>query len=111
MTLLLDIVSWACILVGGAFSIIGGIGLLRLPDLFSRMHAAGIIDTLGMGLIMLGLMLQGGFSLITVKMIIIVFFIIFTSPTANHALAKAALHGGVRPVPETDGEEPDPSKT
>ena len=111
MTLIVDILSWACILAGGAFSIIGGIGLLRLPDLFSRMHAAGIVDTLGMGLIMLGLMLQGGFSLITAKLIIIVIFILFTSPTATHALAKAALHGGVRPVPETDGGEQGPSKT
>lgn len=97
MTLLADVLSWACLLSGGALSIIGGLGLLRLPDLFSRMHAAGIIDTLGMGLIMLGLMIQAGFTLITVKLIIIVIFILFTSPTATHAVAKAALHGGVTP--------------
>ncbi len=109
MTLLVDILSWACILTGGAFSIIGGVGLLRLPDLFSRMHASGIVDTLGMGLIMLGLMLQGGFTLVTTKLIIIVIFIVFTSPTATHALAKAALHGGVMPVQEQ--REQDTSKT
>ena len=109
MTLLVDILSWARILTGGALSIIGGIGLLRLPDLFSRMHAAGVVDTLGMGLIMLGLMLQGGFTLVTTKLIIIVIFIVFTSPTATHALAKAALHGGVRPVQEQ--REQDTSKT
>ena len=96
MTLLADVLSWACLLSGGALSIIGGLGLLGLPDLFSRMHAAGII-TLGMGLIMVGLMIQAGFTLITVKLIIIVIFILFTSPTATHAVAKAALHGGVTP--------------
>ena len=97
MTLLVDFLSWACILAGGALSVIGGIGMIRLPDLFTRMHAAGVIDTLGMGLIILGLIFQGGFTLVTVKLIIIVVFIIFTSPTATHALAKAALHGGVKP--------------
>ena len=97
MTLLVDFLSWACILAGGALSVIGGIGMIRLPDLFTRMHAAGVIDTLGMGLIILGLIFQGGFTLVTVKLIIVVVFIIFTSPTATHALAKAALHGGVKP--------------
>ncbi len=109
MTLLADIISWACLLSGGALCMIGGLGLLRLPDLFSRMHAAGIIDTLGMGLIMLGLMFQAGFTLITVKLIIIVVFILFTSPTATHAVAKAALHGGV--TPKTDQGEGEASKT
>ncbi len=109
MTLLADILSWACLVIGGALCLIGGLGLLRLPDLFARMHAAGIIDTLGMGLIMLGLMFQAGFTLITVKLIIIIVFILYTSPTATHAVAKAALHGGVSP--NTDEEEREASKT
>ena len=55
MALLADIASWACILVGAAVALIGGLGLLRLPDVFARMHGAGMIDTLGLGLILVGL--------------------------------------------------------
>ena len=53
MELALDILSWICLIAGGAFAIISGIGLVRLPDLFARMHAAGIGDTLAAGLILL----------------------------------------------------------
>ncbi len=98
MELALDILSWGCLLAGGAFAIISGIGLVRLPDLFSRMHAAGIGDTLGAGLILAGLMLQAGWSLNLIKLVLILIFILFTSPTATHALAKAALHGGLKPL-------------
>ena len=98
MDLIADILSWALLLGGSAISIIGGIGMIRLPDLFTRMHAAGLIDTMGIGLIAIGLMVQSGFTLITVKLVIIVVFVLFTSPTATHALAKAALHGGVKPL-------------
>ena len=97
MAVLLDLLSWICLLAGGAFGIIGGIGMLRLPDFFSRIHATGIADTLAAGLILFGLALQSGLSLITVKLLLIFLFLTFTSPTASHALAKAALHGGVRP--------------
>ena len=100
IALLVDVISWACIVAGSVFAIIGAIGILRLPDVFSRMHGAGIIDTLGAGLILVGLMFQAGFSLITVKLILIVVFVLYTSPTATHALARAALNGGVNPLTE-----------
>ena len=103
----LDILSWPLLMAGAAFSIIGGIGLIRMPDLFTRMHAASIIDTLGLGLIALGLMIQAGATLITVKLIIIVIFVFFTSPTSTHALAKAALHGKVKPVVDPASEKKD----
>lgn len=109
IALLVDVISWACIMVGAAFAIIGAVGILRLPDVFSRMHGAGIIDTLGAGLILVGLMFQAGFSLITVKLILIVVFVLFTSPTTTHALARAALNGGVNPLIESKkagGDEP-----
>jgi multicomponent Na+:H+ antiporter subunit G len=96
--MLLDIASWALVLVGGAFCIIGAIGLLRMPDFFTRMHAASIIDTLGAAFILLGLMLQAGFSLVTVKLIAIGLLLFFTSPVSTHALARAALARGVEPV-------------
>lgn len=97
MGLLVDVLSWICLLTGGASAVISGIGVLRLPDFFSRIHAAGITDTLAAGLLLLGLALQAGMVLATVKLFLIFLFLTFTSPTASHALAKAAIHGGVRP--------------
>ena len=111
MALVADIASWACILVGAAVALIGGLGLLRLPDVFARMHGAGMIDTLGLGLILVGLMFQAGFTLVTVKLVLILVFVLYTSPTTTHALARACLNGGVRPF--TKDEEAaggDPSK-
>jgi multicomponent Na+:H+ antiporter subunit G len=92
-----DALGWVCLLAGGAFALIGGLGLLRLPDVFARMHGAGMIDTAGLGLILLGLMVQAGLSLVTVKLALIVIFVLFTSPITTHALARACLLGGVRP--------------
>ncbi len=97
MSILVDILSWICLLVGGAFSIIGAVGVLRLPDFFTRLHAAGITETLGIGLILLGLCLQAGWTLVMVKLILIFVFLMFASPTSAHALAKAALHGNLKP--------------
>ena len=110
---IVDAVSCICLLAGSLFCVVGGIGLLRLPDFFSRLHGAGITDTMGAGLVMAGLMLQaikvgivpliggGGFVagpwLVTVKLLMILFFLLITSPTACHALAQAALTHGVRP--------------
>ena len=97
MALFLDIVGWSLLALGSVMLFIGGIGVVRLPDVFSRMHAAGIIDTLGAGAILAGLMIEAGLTLVTVKLALIVIFILFTSPTSTHALARAALHGGVHP--------------
>ena len=97
---LLTAVDWLgsiCLIAGGVFCLIGGYGLIRLPDMFTRMHAAGVSDTLGAGLILLGLGLHEGPTLITVKLGIILIFIVFSSPTSTHALAQAALAGGLKP--------------
>ena len=93
----IDVASWVLLLCGSFFAVVGGIGLLRLPDLVSRMHGSGITDTLGAGLILTGLMLQAGATLITVKLIAITFFLFVTSPTATHALARSALSQGLKP--------------
>jgi multicomponent Na+:H+ antiporter subunit G len=98
MSTLIDVASWALLLAGGAFCMIGALGLVRMPDFFTRMHAASVTDTLGAGLMLLGLMLQAGFSLVTVKLIVLGLLIFFTSPTATHALAQAALARGLQPV-------------
>lgn len=116
MALAIDILSWALIVVGSAFCLIGGLGMLRLPDVYARMHAAGIIDTTGAAFVFIGLMMQAGFTLITVKLIFIVVFILYTSPVSTHALAQSALSTGVKPQ-LADGEEKqeiggdEPSKT
>ena len=104
MNIMIDLLSWVSLVAGSIFLIIGTIGLIRLPDFFTRLHAASVVDTLGCILIMMGLMLQAGLSLVTVKLILIVIFILFTSPTAAHALAKAALHGEVKPLLHHSGE-------
>lgn len=117
MELILDIVSWALVATGSVMLVIGGIGVVRLPDVFARMHGAGIIDTMGACSILIGMMFQAGLTIVTIKLVLIVVFIIFTSPTTTHALARAALGGGVRPwveqPPEGAGaaEGGTPSKT
>ena len=97
-----DLASWACLVLGSVFCLIGGIGLLRLPDFYSRMHGGGITDTLGLGLVLIGLMLQAGASLVTVKLVTILAIALLASPTSTHALAKAALRSGLQPfTPES----------
>jgi multicomponent Na+:H+ antiporter subunit G len=94
----LDIATWVLLVTGSVFSMIGGLGLIRLPDVYTRMHGAGITDTMGAGLILAGLMVQGGFSQVTVKLILILIFLLFTSPTSTYALANAAYQRGLEPL-------------
>ena len=104
--LILDVTSAGLLVSGSIFVLIGAFGLIRLPDFYTRLHAAGITDTLGAELILLGLMFQAGLSLVTVKLILISLFIFFTSPTATHAVANAARVMGLKPmlVPDKDLE-------
>ncbi|MEQ8696494.1 MAG: monovalent cation/H(+) antiporter subunit G [Bauldia litoralis] len=101
-----DGASWALLVAGALFCMAGGVGILRFPDVYTRSHAAGVIDTAGAILILAGLMIQAGLTLITVKLIIILFFLLFTGPVATHALVKAALSGGQMPLtgPRGKGE-------
>jgi multicomponent Na+:H+ antiporter subunit G len=98
MDIALDALSWVLLLGGGFFVFVGGLGLFRMPDFYTRIHAASLTDTMGAGMILLGLMLQAGWSLNSGKLLMILIFIFFTSPTSTHALAKAALFAGVRPL-------------
>ncbi len=104
MTLWIDGVSWLCLLAGGFFCLVGAAGLLRMPDFYTRMHAASVIDTLGAGLILLGLMLQAGWTLVAVKLLMVGLLIFFASPTATHALARAAMLRGLKPLLAQTGE-------
>ena len=99
----LDILSWIALVAGGAFCIIGGIGLVRMPDFYTRVHAASVTETLGAGLVLLGLMLQAGVTLVCAKLIVIGVLILFMSPTATHALTHAALERGLKPQLAEDG--------
>jgi len=94
----LELLSWGCLLAGGCFSVVGGIGLIRMPDFYTRMHAASVTETLGAGLLLLGLMIQAGLTLVTAKLLMIGLLIFFTSPAATHALAKTALFRGLQPL-------------
>lgn len=102
MAMIVDGLSWALMLGGGFFVLVGGIGVLRLPDLYTRSHAAGITDTLGAGLMLAGMMLQGGFTLVTVKLVFIGLFLFFTNPTSSHALIHTAYSTGVEPLLDHD---------
>ncbi len=97
MAILADIVTFFCLVGGIASMLIGSYGLLKLPDLFARMHAAGMVDTLGLGLIIVGLILQAGISLVSFKLFLIIVFVLYTGPAVTHALAQAALNAGVKP--------------
>jgi len=99
---IIDVLSWVCLLAGSALGIVGGIGIHRFPDFYSRMHAASTTDTLCAALFLLGLALQAGLSLVTFKLFLIFAFFFFTSPTASHALGKAALLGKLKPVLDED---------
>jgi multicomponent Na+:H+ antiporter subunit G len=93
-----DVLGWACIVSGSVFITIGGVGLLRLPDFYTRIHAAGITDTVGSWLIVIGLMFQAGPTLVTARLAILLFLLVATSPLASHALAKAAYLRGLDPL-------------
>ena len=90
-----DAASAALMAAGGFFCIVGAVGLLRMPDFFTRTHAASVIETLGAGLIIAGLMMQAGWTLAAAKLAVLGLLILFASPTATHALAKAAHGRGV----------------
>lgn len=94
----IDLASWILIGVGSLFAVGGGIGIVRMPDLFTRMHAASLTDTMGAGLILTALLLQEGLTLTAVKLVSILAFLTITSPTSAHALARAALAAGVKPT-------------
>ena len=104
MALLLDLISLA-LLIGGVFlGISGAVGVIRFPDFYTRLHAAGVTDTLSAGMILSALMVQAGFTLISVKLLFILLFLWYTSPVASHALARAAVHTGARPDGTAEGD-------
>jgi multicomponent Na+:H+ antiporter subunit G len=116
VTQLVDALSWLFLVAGGLFCIIGAVGLLRMPDFYTRVHAASVVDTLGAGLMLIGLLLQAGLTLIGAKLLVLGLLLLVTSPTGTHALVRAAMLRGVKPlladdIPTTSRtEETPPSK-
>ena len=102
----IDALSGIFLVAGSLFCVVGAVGLIRMPDFYTRMHAASVIETLGAGLILLGLVLQAGLTLVAVKLLIIGMLIFFASPTATHALARAAMVRGLQPLLAAPEDKP-----
>jgi multicomponent Na+:H+ antiporter subunit G len=98
MMLAVEIASWAFILLGSFFTVVGAFGLVRMPDVFTRMHAASVVDTAGVGFLIIGMGLQAGLSLVTLKLLFLLALFFFTGPVVTHALARACLHEGIKPM-------------
>ncbi len=92
------VVTVVSIAIGLFFVFAGTFGVIRLPDFYTRLHAGGMTDTLGAELILLGLIVQSGFSQMTLKLLMVAFFLFITSPTATHAVAHAAYKSGLKPL-------------
>lgn len=101
----IEVLSWFLILTGGAFTIIGAVGQLRFPNFWARLHAASVSDSAGVILLIAGMCLQAGPTLITVKLIVIGVFLFVTGATSTHATASAALVSGLRPPPLRERED------
>ena len=88
----------AVLILGGVFFLmVSSIGLLRLPDFYARTHAVGKAETLGAMLVLGGLAIYNGWELSTVKVLIILGFVLIANPSATHAIARAALRSGLEP--------------
>ncbi len=103
---ILEIVSAILLVAGIFFGLTGAIGLFRFPDFFTRVHAASVTDSFAAILIIAGLMLLTNFDINTAKLLFILIFLLLTSPTASHALAKSARHGGLITMAETKAPSP-----
>ncbi|WP_372942329.1 monovalent cation/H(+) antiporter subunit G [Shewanella sp.] len=106
----LDILSWILLVLGGACVLIGGIGGLRLPNFYTRIHAASLTDTMATILIFVGIILQAGLSLAAIKLFAIMLFLLLTGPTATYALANAALLSGLKPDEGSASDAPKANK-
>lgn len=110
----LDVLSWIAIVGGLFFMLVGTLGILRLPDVYTRLHAAGMTDTMGAGLLLLGMALQTvvgilhgetSYWFVLIRIFLVYTFVLFTSPIATHALARAGIAGGVEPWTNDGGDE------
>jgi len=92
----MNIASALFLLIGSFLCISGGVGILRFPDFFTRMHAVGVTETLATAMILIGLIIHNPDFLVDIKLIIILLMTLFISPTASHALANAAMRNNLQ---------------
>lgn len=97
MDIIINIIGILCLFIGSVLCIFGGIGVLRFPDFYTRMHAVGVTDTLGTGMILIGLMPYSPDLLTFSKLVMILLLTLLISPTTSNVLAKAAMQNGLMP--------------
>lgn len=114
MDLVFDVLTWLFLMTGLFFMLVGTAGVLRMPDVFTRLHAAGMTDTMGAGFLLLGMgvhtvlgIIDGemGSWAVLVRLVLVYAFLTFTSPISTHALARAAIAGGVEPWTSEEGDD------
>lgn len=96
------VVTGILIFSGCFLLVVASIGLIRFPDFYTRIHPAGKADTLGQAMTLIGLIVYDGFTLVSLKLLIIVIFVFIANPTATHALANAAFKEGIEPWKKGD---------
>lgn len=115
MSIVTELLSDLCLLLGGLLCLTGGVGMLRMPNFFTRLHASGVIESLAAPLLILGIMLDTGWSLDSAKLVLLIMIMMVANPTITHALCRAAAHGGVKPkktkIDRTTEKEDQPSNT
>lgn len=94
---IVSILSDVCLLLGGILTLTGAVGLLRLPNFYTRLHAASVTESLAAPLLIIGIMLDTGFTLDSIKLILVIIIMVAANPTITHALCRAAAHGGYTP--------------
>ena len=98
MSVVLEYVGWICLCLGGFFCVVGAFGLNRMPDVFTRMHATSVSDTMGVGLLVVGMLSQTDDWMVAARLGVILIVLWVTGAVATHALARAALHDGNKPL-------------
>lgn len=100
--IIIEIISWTFIIAGALLGIAGGIGIHRFTDFYSRLHAVGITDTMCAAAFLIGLGMQTGLTIASLKLLLIFIFLFFSNPTATHALACTAMLSGLKPELDKD---------
>ena len=89
MSLIVDVLSLGFAISGSLFVLIGVIGIFRMPNFTTKVHAAGMADVFGIAQILIAVILQYGWSVVSLKLALIIFLLVITSPVATHAMFKA----------------------
>ena len=105
-----DLLQYAAALLlvgGGLFSLLAAVGVLRLPDLYTRMHAASKAGVVGAGLVLLAVALVSLDGAVALRAVLGILFLLLTTPVSAHLLARAAYHAGLRPIGDTSTDNAD----